>query len=339
MVPRPQHKWQWFIVLLVVAATLRIGLVMKPGLWADEIFTLAIATGHSLEHPPENARATLGDFVEPREAQEPEAFQRYLEHESPPAGVRRVIRAVMLSDTNPPLYYLLLNYWTRAAGTSDMALHLFSMIWALLCFPLFWLLGYQMGGKKTAWTACILFTFAPRALYYSVEGRMYSLVWFLGLSFACLTFKLGGGFRAPHIFLWIASGAAGLLTHYFFVFVWFACSVWLWIYPGKLRRSHLLASSAMTALDHSAGGIFNFRTVSAAGVSPEAGSPSPSHGRSFWRPRFYSPGASCRAAVPGAARGGWTRSRRGCMHASLWRSRGEDCGPYSRGDPHCFGSG
>jgi Dolichyl-phosphate-mannose-protein mannosyltransferase len=249
MVPRVRHNWQWFVVLLAFAAILRTALVIQPGLWADEIFSLAIATGHSLEHPPGEANPFLGDFVEPPEAQEPEAFQRYLKHESPPAGVGRVIRAVLLSDTNPPLYYLLLNHWTRATGTGDTALHLFSMIWALLCFPLLWLLGRQMGGTKTAWTGCLLFTFAPRALYYSAEGRMYSLVWFLGLSLAWLTLKLARtGFRAHLFLLWILSGAAGLLTHYFFVFVWSACSVWLWIHPGKLRRSHLLASFVLTAL-------------------------------------------------------------------------------------------
>jgi hypothetical protein len=235
--------------LLCVAATLRIVLAVRPGLWADEIFSVAIATGHSLEHPATAANPALGDFIEPTQAQPPSAFRRYMQHETPPVGPGRVIRAVLLSDTNPPLYYLILNIWTRTAGTSDAALRLFSTVWALACFPLLWALGRGIVGRKAAWIACVLFTFAPRALYYSAEGRMYSLVWFLALSLAWLTFKLARRGPRPHLFLlWSLSGAAGLLTHYFFSFVWLACVAWLWLHPGKVKRTHVLAGAVLTGL-------------------------------------------------------------------------------------------
>jgi len=233
----------------VTAALLRIILAVQPGLWADEIFSLAIATGHSLEHPAADADPALGDFVEPAQAQTPVTFHRYLLHETPPVGVGRVIRAILLSDTSPPLYYLLLNMWTRAAGTSDAALRLFSSLWALACFPLLWHLGREIGGRRTAWTACIMFTCAPPALYYAGEGRMYSLLWFLGLVLAWSTLALTR--RGPRLYLlllWSLSGAAGLLTHYFFVFVWLACSTWLWLHPGKEKRAHLVAGMVVTGL-------------------------------------------------------------------------------------------
>jgi hypothetical protein len=92
--------------------TLRVVAALRPGLWADEIFSLAMATGHSLEHPPAVTDPSVGDFVEPRQPGSSSFFSRYTEHEEPPAGIRRVLRAVLLSDTSPPLYYLLLNYWS-----------------------------------------------------------------------------------------------------------------------------------------------------------------------------------------------------------------------------------
>ena len=123
------------LLLFGVAVVLRLVLAGERGLWADELFSLAMATGHSLEHPAAEADPARGDFVEQREAQPPAAYARYLEHESPPAGARRVIRAVQLSDTSPPLYYLLLNLWTRVAGTSDLALRLFSVLGRWQPFP------------------------------------------------------------------------------------------------------------------------------------------------------------------------------------------------------------
>ena len=127
----------WLLLaVFAVASLVRLGLTERHSLWADEVFSLAIATGHSLEHPAATADPALGDFVEPEGPVYAEEFKRYLAHEEPPASPARVVRAVLLSDTNPPLYYLLLYGWTLVIGTSDAALRLFSTAWSLACLPL-----------------------------------------------------------------------------------------------------------------------------------------------------------------------------------------------------------
>jgi len=122
-------RWPLLVVwfLIVSAAVLRIVAAQRPGLWADEIFSLAMATGHSLEQPAANADPVAGDFVEATDAVPPAAYRRYVEFDGSPAGPGRVIRAVLLSDTSPPLYYLLLNAWTRVLGPSDAALRALSV--------------------------------------------------------------------------------------------------------------------------------------------------------------------------------------------------------------------
>jgi uncharacterized membrane protein len=144
---------------------------------------------------------------------------------------------------------LLLNFWTSATGTSDAALRLFSTLWALACLPLLWFLGHEAGDRKTAWTVCVLFAFSPPALYYSAEGRMYSLVWFLALGLAWFSFSLTRQGPRPHLLLlWIISAAAGLLTHYFFGFVLMACFLWLWIHPGRVSRAYLAGAAVLAGL-------------------------------------------------------------------------------------------
>jgi uncharacterized membrane protein len=244
--------WPVLVVVLLIlsAMVLRIAAALRPGLWADEIFSLAMATGHSLEHPAATADSSLGDFIEPREAQSPQVFRRYAQHEEHPVGIRRVVRAVLLSDTSPPLYYLLLNPWTRMFGTGDAALRLFSVWWAVLSLPLLWLLGRDVGSPKVAWSACVLFSFSPVAAFYSVEGRMYSLLWCLALSLAWLTLRLAPDDGRPWVpALWVLTGVAGLFTHYFFAFVWLAYLAWLWLYrrvPG--RQLALLAGVTLLAV-------------------------------------------------------------------------------------------
>lgn len=244
----PRAPWPALVlVLLLVATALRIEAASRPGLWADEIFSLAMATGHSLEHSAAEADSTLGDFIQPREAQSAEAFRRYAEQSAPPAGAGRVIRAVLLSDTSPPLYYLLLNWWIRGFGSGDAALRLFSVWWAVLALPLLWLLGRELGGARVAWSACLLFSFSPVAFYYSVEGRMYALLWCLALALGWLSIRLAEPGRQWHAALWVLAGAAGLLTHYFFAFVWIACLGWLWFDRPALRW-RVLALAGLTLL-------------------------------------------------------------------------------------------
>lgn len=246
-----RSSWPLLLVvaLVLAGAGLRVAAALRPGLWADEIFSLALATGHSLEHSAAKANPKLGDYVEPREAQLPAAFDRYTRHEQPPAGIRRVTRAVLLSDTNPPLYYLLLNRWTRLFGTSDAALRLFSVWWAVLTLPLLWLLGRELGSRRVAWTACLLFSVSPVAIYYSTEGRMYALVGFLAAALAWLTLQLSHRQRRPWLAaLWGLVGVAGLLTHYFFAFVWLACAAWLWLYGRRIPRRRIAALAGITLL-------------------------------------------------------------------------------------------
>jgi hypothetical protein len=236
------------LLLFGIAALLRVVPANERGLWADEVFSLAMATGHSLEHPAAAADSSQGDFVEPREAEPAQSYGRYLRHDVPPAGMGRVVRAVLTSDTSPPLYYLLLSAWTRGLGTSDRALWLFSVIWALAAFPLLWSLGQRLGGWRAAISSAVLYAFAPPSLYYAVEGRMYAMLWFLALAFMWLSVQLHERGTRPGIFLlWILTGTAGLLTHYFFAFVWAAGALWLALHPGRSGRVPLLAAAVATA--------------------------------------------------------------------------------------------
>jgi hypothetical protein len=165
-------RWlPWAAILLFgLVALTRVAIVEWTPLWVDEAFSLAMATGHSLEHPSAVADRARGDYVEAPRALPASEYRRYLEHDDPPAGPERVLRAVMLSDTSPPLYYLLLHGWTRVLGTGDAALRLFSTFWALACFPLLWSLAKRVGGPAAAVPTCVLFYATPIGLDYSLEG-------------------------------------------------------------------------------------------------------------------------------------------------------------------------
>jgi mannosyltransferase len=240
------------VALLCAALLLRVALAFRPGLWGDEIFSLAMATGHSLEHPAAEADPAWGDFVQPAGVEPSSVFRRYVEHDDPPAGIGRVARAVSLSDTSPPLYYLLLNGWTRALGTGDAALRLFSLLWAVLAAPFLWLIARELAGRPAAGAAVVLYAWSPASVFYSLEGRMYSLVWFLAAALAWQTIRVSrSGARPVLLATWIVLAVAGLYTHYFFLFPWLAFGTWLLLWPGRLPRAAaavLVGASAAAAV-------------------------------------------------------------------------------------------
>ena len=148
-----------------------------------------------------------------------------------------------------PLYYLLLNFWTRVFGTADLTLRLFSMVWTVASFPVLCLVAHRLGGRRAVLPAAALLGAAPLTLHYATEGRMYSMLWFLAVVLAALTIELQRqGRRNVFVLLWIFVGTAGFLTHYFFAFVWVVCAVWLFLRPGLLARSQVLASAVATGL-------------------------------------------------------------------------------------------
>jgi Dolichyl-phosphate-mannose-protein mannosyltransferase len=235
--------------LVVACVLVRLGLIDRQGLWVDELYSLANATGHSLEHPADRADPALGDFTELSRPSPPAAYSRYLEHEDPPASPARVVRAVLLSDVHPPLYYLVLYAWTRLLGTSDAALRSLSVVWALGCLPLLVAMARHVGGRRSVIPALALFTFAPECVYYSTEGRMYSMLFFLSLATAWLTLQLHRrGPTVTRVALWIAASVAGLLTHYFYALPWLAFVTWLLISPGRSRRGSILGAALAAAM-------------------------------------------------------------------------------------------
>jgi uncharacterized membrane protein len=243
-----REAWGFFL-LLIVATVLQFALARQHSLWADEFFSLAMATGHSLEHRAAYAQPHLGDFVESQVPVPAAEFRRYLQHESPPASPVRVIRAVLLSDTSPPLYYLLLEGWTLVFGTTDLALRLFSVSFSIASLPLVAAVARRIAGPRAALASCVLFALSPLVIYYSTEGRMYSLFVFFTLGTALVSLLLQE--RGPRVgicLLWVVLSAAGFLTHYFFVFPWLANVAFLFLQPGKFQRRWLLLCGVATGL-------------------------------------------------------------------------------------------
>jgi 4-amino-4-deoxy-L-arabinose transferase-like glycosyltransferase len=148
------------------------------------------------------------------------------------------------ADIQPPLYYLIVGGWGRAAGWNEWALRFPSVLAGVLAVALMARLAAELrrvsrpaassdseprADSSPLWAAWLL-ALHPLAVYYTQEARMYALLLALCLGAAvalapALTARMG-------LRRWLAYALCGLLalyTHYFAAFVLLAFALaWLW---------------------------------------------------------------------------------------------------------------
>ncbi len=137
-------------------------------------------------------------------------------------------------DIHPPLYYYLLHFWIRAAGSSEFAVAFLSLGFGLLLVPLVYCIGRNLYNPIVGSLAALLVAVSPYNLWYSQEMRMYTLGASLGLVSLYSLLQLLA--RAKGRVYWagyILSAALGLYTLYYFAFLLvflnvFVLGWWLW---------------------------------------------------------------------------------------------------------------
>ena len=161
-------------------------------------------------------------------------------------------------DGAPPLYYVLLHFWIRLFGNSDLAVRSLSGVFGVACLPVAWLAGHRAGrargeatARATGWAALLLLATSPFATHYSTEARMYSLVVLLTLiGYLCLTSVLADPVpRALPMAGLAACTGLLLLTHYWAEFLLVATGGYLLVRAVRRpdERRYRYAFAAMAA--------------------------------------------------------------------------------------------
>jgi len=141
-------------------------------------------------------------------------------------------------DGAPPLYYFLLHFWMRVAGTTDFAVRSLSAVFSLATLPLVYLVARRVWNVRTAAVAVAVTAVTPYAIYFATETRMYSLVMF---EVALFLFIWTAPWRLRdyrRLALLTLVSAAMLYTHYWTMYFLAAVVVWAVIRSirGQLTR-------------------------------------------------------------------------------------------------------
>ncbi len=206
------------LALLLAATALgaRVYGLFSTSIWIDDVYTLSVATGHSLDVRLDGMtdRETWTNPQGPMPALYFLAWLRPGPHNNP----WRVARYAHATETHPPLFHVLMHLWMRVFGFTMTAGRAFALLCSLAAIPVLFFLARRMAGEDAAWIACFLCALAPLQSQLALQVRMYTLLGLLALATTSLTWQIINTEATPSRVRWLMwLGIAGLLVHYYFV--------------------------------------------------------------------------------------------------------------------------
>jgi mannosyltransferase len=129
------------LLILVLAAYLRLRHITAESLWFDE-----------------SASVTIAQFPWPD-----------------------LLPAIRRSENTPPLYYVLLKVWISAFGASELSVRLPSAIFGVASVWFVSRLGRRLVGRWTGVLAALFMSVSSYQIFYSQEARSYALMTLLAL--------------------------------------------------------------------------------------------------------------------------------------------------------------
>ena len=118
-------------------------------------------------------------------------------------------------DGFPPLSQLVLHAWLNVFP-SDEGARILAVLYGLIGVVVIWRLAANLFDERTGLIAAALLALSPLHIFYSQEGRAYSLLFLLALLSIWRLFRALESNRPGDWALYAAVTLAGLYTHYFF---------------------------------------------------------------------------------------------------------------------------
>ncbi|MDD3345852.1 MAG: glycosyltransferase family 39 protein [Candidatus Omnitrophica bacterium] len=201
-------------LIIICGFLFRLNNLTGRSLWTDEFFTMFQSSGHGMDIEragKESAQRNVTPLSRPG------YFKSFLENDSS-RNIGDVTNSLLDTDTHPPLYFWIIYAWRRFFGNGPFALRFFSVLVGTLSIFLSYKLGEYLFNRRTGIFCALFSAFSPFSVIYSQEARAYSLIMAIGLLSSIFLVRLEKEGRWSDAFLFSLFSAAGLYTHYFYVF-------------------------------------------------------------------------------------------------------------------------
>lgn len=135
------------------------------------------------------------------------------------------IFAMLKTENNPPLHFLLLHYWIQLFGNSAFAVRFLSALFSALTAALIFLTGAQFFNRATGLFASLFFTLSVMQMSFAHEARVYALFELLALWNVYLSLKISEAPGKKELWWWLL--LCNILLVYAHYFGWIAVGLQL----------------------------------------------------------------------------------------------------------------
>lgn len=125
----------------------------------------------------------------------------------------RQLPALLRQDGSPPLFYVLLHFWVRVLGPSEVATHLLPLVISLAVVPAAYWAGREIFDRRAGLAAAALTATNPFLNWYATETRMYTLVVVLAALGVAFAWRAARDRRPADAVAAVVTYAALLYTH------------------------------------------------------------------------------------------------------------------------------
>lgn len=129
-------------------------------------------------------------------------------------------------DIHMPLYFIILHFWMKIFGQSDVSMHSCTLFLTIPLIPISFYTMKYFFNKTTGYFSAILMAINAWGIYYSIEVRFYGMVFVLALLSAFCFAKMLETFDKKYIWAFVIShalliytfSATGMLTIMYAIF-------------------------------------------------------------------------------------------------------------------------
>ncbi|MEN6307435.1 MAG: glycosyltransferase family 39 protein [Anaerohalosphaeraceae bacterium] len=136
--------------------------------------------------------------------------------------VSGILENSIYKDLNPPLYYLILHFWTKVFGLSETALRFPSVLFSVTTVGLVYYLGRLLWNSRAGLYAGLLTAISSYLLLYAQEARCYSLLAMLGVVSMISLWKMIYDYSRRWFWIYTITSVLMLYCHSYAVFHLFA---------------------------------------------------------------------------------------------------------------------
>lgn len=173
--------------------------------------------------------------------------EAYNLHIAQKENIPDIINASLASVTHPPFGYIILHYWIKISGTSEMEIRLLSTFCGVLSILLVFLICKELGSEKVGLFASILMAFSKIQVIFSQDAKHYMLFAMFSLASTLFLIRYIKVKEPKYLIIYLLFILCSMYTHFLTIILLVIHNLIVMVFL-KNRKHWFYAQSVMAIL-------------------------------------------------------------------------------------------